>query len=346
MPENHGRPLSPAKGRTGRSAPRAHLGGLLVLTAILCAEAVGAQDASAGGSQAPCAVPLHWRVTRVDPEFGLDIAGATEVVREAAAIWMTGWRNRLDEPLFVHDETDGFPIRLVYDERQEQNDERLRRQRDLDVQRRALDATGADLSLRAERHGTATAAHADRVRDLESRAAMHNATVRSWNERGGAPPGTRTDLESAGDALDRERSELMAAGRALDEEADSLRSAQQRLDRDVAAYNRRVDQVNRDFPSVAVRSGEYREAVQRVGGRVVGISREIRIYRFASLQELRLIASHELGHALGVGHAPDADAVMSEEHDTGVHPEGIAALTAADEALLLSRCPALAPEGR
>jgi hypothetical protein len=146
--------------------------------------------------------------------------------------------------------------------------------------------------------------------------------------------------------LDEERTRLAAAGRVLETEAEGLRQAQERLSRDVDVYNQRVEELARDFPSVAVRSGEYREAVQRIGGRVAGISREIRVYRFASRDELRLIIAHELGHALGLGHVATDDAIMSEEYDTGVHPEGIDGLDSADAALLAARCPALASEGR
>jgi hypothetical protein len=132
----------------------------------------------------------------------------------------------------------------------------------------------------------------------------------------------------------------------LEDESSALRQAQERLSRDVTTYNQRVEQLSRDFPSVAVRSGEYREAVQRVGGRVVGISREIRIYRFAGREELRLIAAHELGHALGLGHVPEGEGVMGEQYDTGVHPEGIDGIGPADAALLAARCPDLTSEGR
>src|SRR5689334_18132638 len=66
-----------------------------------------------GGSEVPCAAPLAWRVARVDREFGLDVERATEVVRQAADLW----QGAAARPLFRHDPTDGFPIRLVYDER-------------------------------------------------------------------------------------------------------------------------------------------------------------------------------------------------------------------------------------
>ena len=301
-----------------------------------------AQETRAGGSEAPCAVPLHWRLPRVDPEFGLDIAQVTEIVREAASLW----QHAASQPLFVQDDAEGFPIRVVYDERQERSDERLSRQRALDSELQRLEMGQADLNAQSERREAAVRRLGEQIGELEARVTAHNDTVRDWNERGGAPPGTRTDLEAVGAALDEERARLAAAGRALEGEADGLRQAQERLSRDVAAYNRRVEDLARDFPLVAVRSGEYREAVQRVGGRVVGISREIRIYRFASRAELRLIVAHELGHALGLGHVSAGNAIMSEEYDTGVHPEGIDRLDPADAALLAARCPPLTSGGR
>jgi hypothetical protein len=316
--------------------------GLVTLLVALRAPSMAAQEARAGGSSAPCAVPLHWRVTRVDREFGIDIPTATEIVREATALW----QEAAAEPLFAYDEAEGFPIRIVYDERQERNDERLRRQRALDGELQRLEVARADLEPRAERHQEAARRHAEEVRSLETRVAAYNATVRDWNGRGGAPPSARTDLEAVGKALDEERARLAAAGRALEDESGAIRLAQETVSRDVTAYNRGVEELSRDYPSVAVRSGEYREAVQRVGGRVVGISREIRIYRFASREELRLIAAHELGHALGLGHVPEGNGVMGEQYDTGVHPEGIDRIGPADAALLAARCPDLASEGR
>lgn len=292
-----------------------------------------------GGSQVPCAVPLRWRVTRVDRPFGVDEEDATARILEGASLW----NDVVGTPLFLHDPQDGFPIRLVFDERQERTQERVRQERALDATADRLDVERQDLNRENARWVVAQTAYEEAGGSYERAIAEHNATVREWNERGGAPEAVANELAARDRALSARRQELEEQRRSLDAEATSLRQAGARFNERAQEHRRRSEDLVRAFPPTTVQSGEYREAVRRENGRLVSVSREIRIYRFTDNDELRLVAAHELGHALGLGHSAAADAVMSEQHTRAESGVGRGALHADDVEQLRARCPDLGP---
>ncbi|HUP53484.1 MAG TPA: matrixin family metalloprotease [Longimicrobiales bacterium] len=301
-----------------------------------------APQTSSGGSAVPCAVPLAWRLARLDDEFGLGAAEATAALQRAAAVW----EERVGHPLFRHDPRDGFPIRLVYDERQARADERTSREAELSGARAGLDAAGEQLVQQGDRHAAARTLFAERQRAYERRLQEHNADVRTWNEQGGAPEDVAERLDQASQALRRERGALEQDGLALEAQLRALQDEVGRLNRANEAHALRAEALATEFPSGTMEAGEYREAVRTENRRVVAVGREIRVYRFSHAHELTLIVAHELGHALGLGHADDPDAVMSAEHDSRVEGLAVTAVHAADLALLRATCPALSGEAR
>lgn len=117
-------------------------------------------------------------------------------------------------------------------------------------------------------------------------------------------------LDAEGRVTERSVGERDEARRLLLNEEDRLRLRVQELEE-------RADSLSRRFPVEAREAALYREAVRVGNGRVADVSREIRIFRFADLDDLRLVVAHELGHALGLGHVTDAASFMWEGPSAG-----------------------------
>lgn len=152
------------------------------------------------GSLVPCAVPLPWRVTQVDPRFGLSVSEAKAAVEEAGALW----EHATGRDLFRNDAEQGLPIRFEFDDRQATLQLRNRLLGELAETDRELAVRRERLQSLSDSVNAIQAAYLDRAGRLRDDTDERNRTVRSWNGRGGAPPDVRDELERSERRLDRE----------------------------------------------------------------------------------------------------------------------------------------------
>lgn len=287
------------------------------------------------GSAVPCAFPLAWRIVRVDPRFELSTGEVRQAFSEAASLWEQSVGRRL----FVHDPESGFPVRLVYDERQARTRELRAGEAELTRASDDIEAREREIAEMRRRHEEARRQYQARVESLRERVSAHNDSVRTWNARGGAPEPVARRARATEEALRREELELDARLEELEQERTEIERASRDLRSRARSLNRRITDLEEDIPTTPVEAGLYRESVAWRGDRVTSVEREIRIYRFDDRDGLRRIAAHELGHAMGLGHVQRAGALMSERYARAGGVEDVVAVTSADLDLLATRCP-------
>jgi predicted Zn-dependent protease len=250
---------------------------------------------------APCQKPLTYKIQQFDPQFNISQENFLDALKQAENIWEAP----LGINLFEYAPNGKIDVSLIYDYRQKTT--------------QALSSINKQISSSKQEYDNLKRVYSDLKKEYEIKNNILNslttefqkeklafdAKIKSWNTKGGAPKEIynqlnleKQTLQQKIDEINQKSAEINNLISKINETASNLNVMAKNLNITVDTYNTIGQNTPREF-----NEGIYESD---------SINQSIKIYQFENKQKLIRVLAHEFGHAIGLDHVPQKEAIMYE----------------------------------
>ncbi|WP_034604976.1 matrixin family metalloprotease [Acinetobacter sp. NBRC 100985] len=236
--------------------------------------------------------PLRYRIEELDPRLNLNKQQVIELSQQAAAIWSkdTG------QNYFVYDPSATFVINLVFDQRQIRSIKRAENLHQLEKQQQIWLDQNQQLQILKQQLRYADTQLELQKTEYQAQAKSYQTAIEQLN----AAHSKKTlakKFQKQQHALESQSQLLQARIYDYNLKVQQLQKQSEKSNQLRQQLVQSVDEFNQTFKPQVLHKGQFD-------------GKQIFIYEFSSLDDLRLTLAHEFGHALGLKHTQDPKSLM------------------------------------
>jgi hypothetical protein len=253
---------------------------------------------------AECTTPITYSIESVDDRFKVSKGDLVGYLVRAESVWETPLQRNLFDYVA---EGGAVSVTLKYDSRQAATDSNKATLEKLAKIKSAFELTHVEFNKIASSTEVDAARNVAKFAEYKTLETAFNADISASNARGGASPEEYTSFDLRKAKLIEMFSSLKAEESVLNDKIKRMNILSSLLNQLSAAVNGYIARYNAALQSAR----DYEEGIYQVKGGL----RNITVFEFANTDLLMRVLAHEFGHALGIGHVQDKEAIMFERNE-------------------------------